>query len=127
MAHVHSQLSLALCVRTDLNNRYKLLDKITFFSRLETQIITGKKTATIRDHSESNFSVGQVLNAYTYEDNQKICQIEILSVEPVEFNELNRTHAKAENLPFVFILKWLLRKIYSKESSLFFIRFKVVR
>ncbi|WP_338417876.1 N(4)-acetylcytidine aminohydrolase [Vibrio splendidus] len=116
-----------LCVRTDLKGRYKSLNKITFFSRLETQIITGKKTATIRDHSESNFSVGQVLNAYTYESNQKICQIEILSIEAVEFNELNRTHARAENLPFVFILKWLLRKIYSKETSLFFIRFKVVK
>ncbi|MBJ7539954.1 N(4)-acetylcytidine aminohydrolase [Marinomonas transparens] len=81
------------------------MDKITFFSRLERQIVSGKKTTTIRDKSESHYSVGQILDAYTHEDNCKICQIEILSIEPVEFNKLNRTHAKAENLPFVFILK----------------------
>lgn len=99
---------------------------MTFFQRLERQILTGKKTATIRDKSDSHFSVGQILDACTHEDSRRICQIEILSIEPVKFSELNRTHAKAENLPFVFVLKWIIRKIYPTEKNLFFIQFRVV-
>jgi uncharacterized protein YqfB (UPF0267 family) len=99
---------------------------ITFFQRLERSILSGKKKATIRDKSDSHYSVGQVLDARTHEDNRKICQIEILSIESVKFSELNRTHAKAENLPFTFILKWIIRKIYPTENNLFFIRFKIL-
>ncbi|MCG7584596.1 N(4)-acetylcytidine aminohydrolase [Photobacterium sp. OFAV2-7] len=99
---------------------------MTFFQRLESQILTGKKTATIRDKSDSHFSVGQVLDACTHEDGRKMCQIKILSIESVKLSELNRTHAKAENLPFVFVLKWILRKIYPAEQDLFLIHFRVV-
>ncbi|WP_232055412.1 N(4)-acetylcytidine aminohydrolase [Vibrio rotiferianus] len=103
------------------------MDKITFFARMEQQILSGKKTATIRDKSESHYAVGQIVEAFTHEDNRKIGQLEILSVEPVTFKQLNRKHAKAENLPFVFILKWILRKIYPTENNLYFIQFKVVQ
>ncbi|MCU8133333.1 hypothetical protein M2H35_21205 [Vibrio vulnificus] len=44
----------------------------------------------------------------------------------MNFDKLNRKHAKAENLPFVFMLKWILRKIYPAEKSLCVISFKVV-
>ncbi|MFT5788598.1 MAG: hypothetical protein ACI8SJ_000702 [Shewanella sp.] len=54
-----------------------------------------------------------------------MCQIEILSIEPVKFTDLNRSHAKAENLPLVFMLKWIMRKIYPAENILYFINFKV--
>ncbi|BBL90506.1 UPF0267 protein [Vibrio rotiferianus] len=94
---------------------------------MEQQILSGKKTATIRDKSESHYAVGQIVEAFTHEDNRKIGQLEILSVEPVTFKQLNRKHAKAENLPFVFILKWILRKIYPTENNLYFIQFKVVQ
>ncbi|ANU38305.1 N(4)-acetylcytidine aminohydrolase [Vibrio scophthalmi] len=103
------------------------MDKITFFERMERQITSGKKVATIRDKTESHYYVGQLLEASTHEEGRRICDIEILSVEPVKFAELNREHAKAENLPFVFMLRWILRKIYPVENSLYFIRFKVVR
>jgi len=99
---------------------------MTFFQRLEHSILSGKKTATIRDKFDSHYAVGQVLDVRTHEDSRKICQIEILSIEPVKFSELNRTHAKAENLPFVCILKWIIRKIYPAEENLFFIRFRVL-
>ncbi|MEZ9822543.1 N(4)-acetylcytidine aminohydrolase [Shewanella sp. 10N.286.45.A1] len=99
---------------------------MTFFTRLERQILSGKKTATIRDKSESHYYPGQVVEAFTHEDERKICRLEIVDVENVEFEKLCRKHAKAENLPFVFMLKWLLRKIYPTESSLYFVSFKVV-
>ncbi len=102
------------------------MDKITFFTKLERQILSGKKTATIRDNSESHYSAGQIVEAFTHEDHRKICKLEIVGVEYVEFDQLNRKHAKAENLPFVFMLKWILRKIYPTENSLCFISFKVV-
>ena len=103
-----------------------MVSKITFFTRLERQILSGKKTATIRDKSESQYYPGQVVEAFTHEDERKICRLEIVSVEHVNFDKLNRKHAKAENLPFVFMLKWILRKIYPAEKSLCFISFKVV-
>ncbi|PKH06487.1 N(4)-acetylcytidine aminohydrolase [Moritella sp. Urea-trap-13] len=99
---------------------------ITFFQRLKRSILSGSKTATIRDKSDSHYAVGQILDACTHEDNRKMCQIEILNIESVKFSELNRTHAKAENLPFVFILKWIVRKIYPTEDDLFFISFRVL-
>ncbi|MDD1827173.1 N(4)-acetylcytidine aminohydrolase [Photobacterium sp. ZSDE20] len=102
------------------------MDKITFFTRLERQILSGKKTATIRDKSESHYVSGQVVEAFTLEDDRRICQLQIVGVEYVEFTQLNRKHAKAENLPFVFMLKWILRKIYQAENRLYFISFKVV-
>lgn len=102
------------------------MDKITFFARMERQILSGKKMATIRDKSESHYAVGQVVEAFTHEDNRKIGKLEILGVESVAFEQLNRKHAKAENLPFVFMLKWIIRKIYPTESNLYFIQFKVV-
>ncbi|WP_371997170.1 N(4)-acetylcytidine aminohydrolase [Vibrio atlanticus] len=104
----------------------KSLDRMIFFTRLERQILSGKKTATIRDKSESHYYPGQVVEAFTLEDERKICRLEIVDVENVEFENLCRKHAKAENLPFVFMLKWLLRKIYPTESSLYFVSFKVV-
>lgn len=99
---------------------------MTFYQRLERPILSGKKTATIRNKSDSHYSVGQVLDACSHEDSRKMCQIEILSIEPVKFNELNRAHAKAENVPFVFFLKWIIRKIYPSEKNLFFIRFRLL-
>ncbi|EGQ8088840.1 ASCH domain-containing protein [Vibrio vulnificus] len=103
-----------------------MVNQITFFTRLEHQILSGKKIATIRDKSESHYYPGQVVEAFTHEDGRKICRLEIVGVEHVNFDKLNRKHAKAENLPFVFMLKWILRKIYPTEKSLCFISFKVV-
>lgn len=100
--------------------------RITFFRRLERQIRSGKKTATIRDKSDSHLTIGQVVDAFTHEDGRKICTIEIVRIDPVKFSELSRLHAKAENLPFVFLLKRIIRKIYPNEEDLYFIGFRVL-
>ncbi|WP_133154694.1 ASCH domain-containing protein, partial [Vibrio splendidus] len=60
---------------------------MTFFTRLERQILSGKKTATIRDKSESHYYPGQVVEAFTLEDERKICRLEIVDVENVEFEK----------------------------------------
>ncbi|BCN23968.1 ASCH domain-containing protein [Vibrio alfacsensis] len=56
------------------------MDKITFFTKLERQILSGKKTATIRDGSESHYLPGQVVEAFTLEDDRKICKLEIIGI-----------------------------------------------
>lgn len=101
--------------------------KITFYRRLAHQVRSGKKTATIRDKSDSHYVTGQRVDVFTFEDDRKICRIEILSVEPVAYSELNRRHARAENLPFVFLLKRIVRKIYPNEEDLFFISFRILK
>ena len=98
---------------------------MTFLPKLAGQIISAKKTATIRDISESHFFSCLVLDARVHGTEQYICQIEIIDIKPIQYHELNRSHAKAENLPFVFILKWLIRRIYPGEQQLFYIQFKV--
>ncbi len=99
---------------------------MTFRRRLKNHILSGNKTATIRNKEDSDYYTGQVVEALTHEDGEKICRIQIISIEPVQYGELNRRHAKAEYLPFVFILKRIIRKIYPGERDFLFIRFKVL-
>ncbi len=99
---------------------------ITFFKRLRSQILSGKKQATIRDESDSDYQVGDLVQAFTYEDNQPIATLKICQVTSVHVDDLTKEHAKAENLPFVFLLKWVIRRIYPKQTQLFFIEFTVM-
>ncbi|TBR41615.1 ASCH domain-containing protein [Marinomonas agarivorans] len=102
---------------------HRAIAQIRFFGKLAPLILSGRKSATIRDDSEAHYQVGQILEAITHEDGASICQIEILSIEQVSFDTLNRSHAKAEGLPFTFLLKRLIRKIYPRDTKLYFIRF----
>nr|WP_202819678.1 N(4)-acetylcytidine aminohydrolase [Thaumasiovibrio occultus] len=102
------------------------METLTFFKRLAKQVKSGDKTATLRDASESHYVAGQRVEARQLEDGELICQLEILAVEPVTFDSLNRQHAKAENLPFVFLLKWIIRRIYPAQTQLYFIRYRVL-
>ncbi|WP_394170706.1 ASCH domain-containing protein [Saccharospirillum alexandrii] len=97
-----------------------------FRRKLKRHILSGRKTSTVRNKADSDYHNGQELDALLDEDGSKICRIQITSIEPVQYNDLNRQHAKAEYLPFVFILKWIIRRIYPGENELFFIRFKVL-
>lgn len=103
-----------------------MVKQISFYKKLVPLILSGKKTGTIRDKSESHYEPGQILDAITNEENKRFCQIEVLNIEKVAIDELNRSHAKAEGFLFVFPLKRVVRKIYSKESELYFIGFKVI-
>lgn len=88
--------------------------------------MSGKKTATIRVKDDSDYYAGQIVGALTHEGGDTFCHIQIISIEPVQYSELNRRHANAEYLPFVFMLKWIIRRIYPGERDLLFIRFKVL-
>lgn len=97
-----------------------------FRRRLKGSILSGKKTATLRTKEDSDYYIGQVVTAVSHEDGETICRVQIISIEPVQYRALNRHHAKAEYLPFVFLLKWIIRKIYPGEQDFLFIRFKVL-
>lgn len=95
---------------------------ITFYQRFEADILAGRKTITIRDKSESHFKAGDVLRVGRFEDNQYFCTIEVLSVSPIQLEELTEQHAKQENMG-LDELKEVIRGIYSDESQFYVIKF----
>ncbi|HEY7864506.1 MAG TPA: N(4)-acetylcytidine aminohydrolase [Psychromonas sp.] len=100
-------------------------DKITFFEFLAPLVKSGKKTITIRDKSESHYIVGSQVAVFTLETDQKVCDIEIVSVEPITFNELNAFHAQQESLALPR-LKDLIKEIYPDTNALFVITYKLM-
>ncbi|STY64864.1 ASCH domain [Mannheimia haemolytica] len=84
-------------------------EKITFFSRFEADILSGKKTITIRDKSESYFQPNQELAVFTNETDRFFANIKVLSVTPIVFDELNEQHAKQENMSLAE-LKQVIRR-----------------
>ncbi|ABZ76192.1 protein of unknown function DUF437 [Shewanella halifaxensis HAW-EB4] len=99
-------------------------NKITFFSRFEADILSGKKTITLRDESESFYQAGQRVSVSNLEDGRCYGELDILSVEEVAFDELNDTHAKQENMSLEE-LKILIRQIYPGITSMYMIRFSL--
>jgi uncharacterized protein YqfB (UPF0267 family) len=100
--------------------------QITFFQRFEADILAGKKTITIRDESESDYSVGSIVQVSTLEQQRPFCQIKITGVEPTPFQALNEYHAQQENMPLA-VLKSLIQEIYPGIERLFVITFKLHR
>ncbi|MCL1144244.1 N(4)-acetylcytidine aminohydrolase [Shewanella gaetbuli] len=98
---------------------------ITFFEFLTPLIKSAKKTITIRDESESHYQPGTQVEVFTLETNQKVCDIRILSVEPLAFDDINEYHAEQESLP-LNELKQLINKVYPNQPPLFMIRFELV-
>ena len=98
---------------------------ITFYQLFEADILAGRKTITIRDKSESHFKAGDILRVGRFEDNQYFCSIEVLSVSLITLDELTEQHAKQENMGLEE-LKEVIRGIYSSESLLYVISFKVL-
>ncbi|EFX91150.1 ASCH domain protein [Actinobacillus ureae ATCC 25976] len=86
------------------------MNNITFFSRFEADILTGKKTITIRDKSESYFQPQQELKVFTNETNRFFAHIRVISVTPIHFEQLNEQHAKQENMSLAE-LKQFIRMI----------------
>jgi len=101
-------------------------DKITFFEFLTPLIRSGKKTITIRDKSESHYHVGSQVAVFTLETEQKVCDIEIVSVEPIKFEQINEFHAQQESLALQR-LKELIKEIYPDTNELFVITYKLMR
>ena len=98
------------------------MNDITFYQRFEADILTGRKTSTIRDKSESHFKAGDILRVGRFEDNQYFCTIEVLNVSPITFDELTEQHAAQENMSLVE-LKEVIREIYPSESEFYLIKF----
>lgn len=100
-------------------------EKITFFSRFEADILSGKKTITIRDKSESYFQPNQELAVFTNETDRFFANIKVLSVTPIAFDELNEEHAKQENMSLAE-LKQVIREIYLNDNAFFVIEFTLI-
>lgn len=100
-------------------------DKITFFSRFEADILSGKKTITIRDKSESYFRPNQELAVFTNETDRFFANIKILSVTPIQYDELNEQYAQQENMS-LSELKTVIREIYPNDSEFFVLHFELI-
>ncbi len=100
------------------------MNDITFYQRFEADILTGRKTITIRDKSESHFKAGDILRVGRFEDNQYFCTIEVLGVSPITLDELTEQHAKQENMSLAE-LKEVIKAIYPSEGKFVLINFKI--
>ena len=98
---------------------------ITFYQRFEADILSGRKTITIRDKSESHFKAGDILRVGRFEDNQYFCTIEVLSVSPITLDELTEQHAEQENMG-LDELKEVILGIYPSEYLFWIIEFTLV-
>lgn len=98
---------------------------ITFFQRFQNDILSGRKTITIRDRSESHFKVGDILRVGRFEDDAYFCTIKVRSVFKKFFTELNEQHAAQENMTLPE-LQNVIREIYPSENEFWVIEFEVV-
>ncbi len=100
--------------------------KITFFEFLTPLITSGKKTITIRDEAESHYVANTEVEVFTLETDRKVCDIKILSVEPLHFDDINQFHAEQEAIELPK-LKQLIREIYPNTDTLFLIEYELIK
>ena len=100
-------------------------DSITFYQRFREDILSGKKTITIRNKDEAHFSAGQVLSVATYEADEWFCNIKVSQVEPLHKNDFNEQHAVNENMTLEQ-LHTVIEDIYPGEELFYLIRFEVL-
>lgn len=100
-------------------------NKITFFERFEKDILSAKKTITVRDKHEKNYQIGSIVDVATFEDERQFCRIQIQSVTPIEFDALNSFHAEQENMS-LDELKAVIQDIYPNEQELYVIAYQLV-
>ncbi|EBN8829428.1 ASCH domain-containing protein [Salmonella enterica] len=96
---------------------------ITFFQRFQNDILTGRKTITIRDASESHFKAGDVLRVGRFEDDGYFCTIEVTGTSTVTLDTLNEKHAQQENMS-LDELKRVIAEIYPNQTQFYVIDFK---
>ena len=100
------------------------LSKMTFFERFEADILSAKKTITIRDGSEMDYCVDSIVQVFTYENNRWFCALKIKSVKAITFNQLSDFHAKQENM-ILSELKSVIQTIYPNVKSLYVISYEL--
>ncbi|EEX50507.1 N(4)-acetylcytidine aminohydrolase [Pasteurella dagmatis] len=102
------------------------MNKITFFTRFEQDILASCKTITIRDKSESYFQPNQVLAVYTNETDRFFANIKVLSVTPIHFDNLSEQHAQQENMT-LSELRQVIKDIYPQDEQFWVIEFELVK
>ena len=100
------------------------MHKITFFERFEADILAGRKTITLRDESESGVIAGQTLPVHTLEADRWFCDIRIIAVQEVEFDDLSDKEAHQENMTLEQ-LKQVIQEIYPGITHLYKISFEL--
>ncbi|MCK6265104.1 N(4)-acetylcytidine aminohydrolase [Vibrio sp. ZSDE26] len=98
--------------------------EMTFFERFEADILSGKKTITIRDESERDYRVGSVVDVKTLEAGRRFCKLKINAVDPILFSELNDFHAEQENMTLA-VLKGVINEIYPGTEQLYVISYEL--
>lgn len=101
------------------------LAKMTFFERFEADILSGKKTITIRDESEKDYALNSIVQVSTFENDRWFCALKIKNVEVIAFIQLSDFHAKQENMS-LSELKGVIHKIYPNVESLIVISYELV-
>ena len=98
---------------------------ITFFERFEADILSGKKTITIRDETEKDYALNSVVQVSTYEEGRWFCQLRIQSIAPIKVSELSDFHAKQENMALPE-LKDIIQEIYPNIENLYVISYELI-
>ena len=101
------------------------LSEMTFFQRFEADILSGKKTITIRDVSEKDYSPNSIVQVSTYENGRWFCRLKIQNVVAIKFSQLSNFHAKQENMTLVE-LKSVIQEIYPNIENLYVISFELI-
>ncbi|WNC73401.1 N(4)-acetylcytidine aminohydrolase [Thalassotalea psychrophila] len=101
------------------------LTGILFFERFEIDILSGKKTITIRDETEKNFIPNTIVQVSTYETGRWFCEILIKDVQPITYDELSEFHAKQENMTLEE-LKAVIEEIYPGVRDLYVITYELL-
>ena len=98
---------------------------ITFFQRFQDDILSGRKTITIRNAAESHFKVGDVLRVGRYEDDGYFCTISVVATSTVTLATLSERHAQHENMTLAQ-LRQVITEIYPDEEQFYVIEFKLL-
>ena len=101
------------------------LSKITFFERFEADILSGKKTITIRDEAEKDYAPNSVVQVSTYENDRWFCALKIQSVDAIAFSQLSEFHAQQENMTLPE-LKNVIQEIYPDVEHLYVISYELI-
>ncbi|MCP4321893.1 MAG: ASCH domain-containing protein [Psychromonas sp.] len=101
------------------------LTEISFFGRFEADILSGKKTITIRDEAEKNFTIGTTVQVSTFETNRWFCELLIKDVQPISIDQLTEYHAKQENMT-LDELKSVIDDIYPGINNLYVISYSLL-
>ena len=98
---------------------------MTFFERFEADILSGKKTITLRDDAEKYYAPNSVVTVSTFEEGRVFCRLKIVSVEPVLFEALTDYHAEQENMT-LDELREVIQDIYPGIQQLYLISYQLV-